>query len=132
MKYAKSNNYYKLSKIKRYLRLFDKRIKKLQDDFKPSICPECGSECTEIDYDDREYHCDSWIYCQTCRNCYEDDEYMDKYSELESFNYFDSIAMEVWSRNFIPGKGYEWFKKCDTEMDKMIKELSSSFKEIRR
>lgn len=125
MEYAKRNNYYRPSKIKIYLKLFDKKIKSLQDKLKPSICPECGSECNDIDYDDREYCCDTWMYCDNCGNCYDDEDYMKRESEIESFNYFDTIELEVWSRDYKTGNGYEWFRKCDAEMDRMIKELSA-------
>lgn len=64
------------------------------------------------------------MYCDNCGNSYNDNEYIDKQSEIGNLNYFDKIELEVWSRDFKAGKGYKWFKECDDEMDRMIKELS--------
>lgn len=125
MKYAKLNNYYRPSKIKKYLILLEKKIKKLHDDLIPSKCPECGSNCTKIGFDDRHSCYDSLVHCDVCGESYYDDEYIEKCAEIEDFNYFDSIEMLVWSKNFKPGKGYKWFKECDNEMNIMIKKLSS-------
>lgn len=124
MNYAKRNNYYSLSKIKKYLLLFDKKVMKLQEELNPSICPECGSINTDIEYSDEEYSCYSYMICEDCWHGYDDTKYMDKYAELESMNYFDSIELEVWAYDFKPPIGYKWFKKCDENMDKMLKELS--------
>lgn len=124
MRYAKLNNYYKPSKIKKYLVLLDRKISNLQDDLKPSICPDCGSENTYIENSDEEYNSFDYMECEECGHGYEDDVFINNVMNIESFNYFDGIEMEVWSRDFKPCKGYKWFKKCDSEMDRMIKELS--------
>ncbi|MGU8834342.1 hypothetical protein ACV3UL_08570 [Clostridium perfringens] len=124
MQYAKLNNYYKLSKIKKYLVLFDKRLYDLKINLKPSICPNCGNQHTFIDYDDSEYSYEAFMYCNSCGECYKDDAYIDKCEELECFNYFDGIEIAVWARGHVPGNGYTWFKECDEEMTRMIDELS--------
>lgn len=128
MAYAKRNNYYKLSKIKKYMLLLDKEIVKLQQELKPSTCPSCGSINTIIEYSDEEYSWYSYMLCEDCWHGYDDDKYIDKYTELDSINYFDSIELEVWAYGFNPPAGYKWFKTCDENMDRMIETLEEERK----
>lgn len=123
MIYAKSNNYYRPSKIKKYMSLFDRKIVELEDELKPSICPKCGSKATYIHEGDDEYSYGAYMCCNECDECFNDSNYINKCEEIDSYAYFDSIEMEVWLRDFKAGTGYKWFKQCDIEMDKMIKEL---------
>lgn len=118
MRYAKNNNYYKIGKIKKYLKLFDRRMKELQDNLGVSICPKCGSKDTDSDCDDR------YMYCNECGEDYCDDEYLNKLDEIESYNWFDRIQLGTWACNFKPPKTHAWFIECNEEMDRMIKELS--------
>lgn len=127
MKYAKENNYYRPSKIKKLLRLFDKRMKILKDELGHSICPECGSIDTEVDYDDSEYSAEAYMFCNDCWKIYRDKKYIDVYNEIDLYSYFDSIRLEVWAFNE-PGDGYEWIEKCDSYMDNMIETLIQELK----
>lgn len=124
MIYAKHNNYYRIGKIKKYLKLFDKKMQQLNDELGVSVCPRCGNTQTVAEYDDDEYSSDRFMTCDVCGECYDDEKYLDKLAEIESYNYFDKIEMSVWACDFKPPKTYAWFKECDKEMDEMIKELS--------
>lgn len=124
MNYAKRNNYYRPSKIKKYLILLDRKINQLYSNLGNSICPECGSKNTYREHSDEEYSCYSYMVCDECGNGYEDYNFINKLEEIESYNYFDSIKMAVWAYDFKPPTGYEWFRSCDEKMDKMIKDLS--------
>lgn len=123
MMYAKNNNYYKISKIKKYLKLFHERIKELYDDLGVSICPECGN--TKSTLSSEEYSADTKMFCMICGCDYNDNEYIEKLTEIENYKHFDVIPLMVWGQyESKPPKTYSWFKECDTEMDRMIKELS--------
>lgn len=125
MEYAKRNNYYKLSKIKKYLILFDKKMNELYSNLGDSICPECGSKNTYKEYSDGEYNNYSYMVCNDCGNCYNDFEFINKLDEIDNYNYFDAIELEVWAYDCKPLRDYNWIKKCDKEMDRMIKKLNS-------
>ena len=122
--YAKANNYYKIGKIKKCLKLLDKRMEKLYKELGVSVCPFCGSTDTDWDYDDDEYTCDRFMCCNVCGECYDDNRYLNALAEIESYDWFDGIALAVWEHDFNPPKTYSWFKMCDEEMDRMIEELS--------
>lgn len=62
--------------------------------------------------------------CCDCGVGYDDDKYIDNVSEIEMYNFFDSIEMAIWVYDYKVPTGYKWYAKCDKEMDKMIKELS--------
>ncbi len=127
MKYAKNNHYYKPSKIKKYLKLFDKKIATLENSIPKVKCKECKSENIDFEYDDGEYSFEYYLYCNDCGEAFEDDYgYVDAVEEIYYMNYFDSIEMYIWgSGDNIDFESYEWQQYCDKEMDKMIKKLNS-------
>lgn len=124
MNYAKENNYYKISKIKKYLRLYDSVTEKLKYNLKPSICPKCSSDKTTIlNSSYINYFCEDYIICEECWYIYSDNKYIDKINSSKDFNYIDEIGSKVWA--YGAGEGYKWIQFCDKEIDRMIKSLRS-------
>lgn len=125
MQYAKSNHYYCIGKIKKYLRLFDRKMNELHSNLGDSVCPECGGKNTYKEYSDSEYDSYAYMSCDDCGNDYDDYEFINKLEEIESYYYFDGIKMEVWAYDFKPPRDYNWFKKCDEEMDYWRRKIRS-------
>lgn len=124
-KYAKRNHYYKFSKIKKYLKLFDKYIEKLNSSVPKVNCPSCGSSSVDYEYEDSEYSFGKYMYCNYCGDSFEDTYgYIDILEEMSLISYFDTIELMQYGYEWkVDYKSYEWSKFCDEEMDKMINKL---------
>lgn len=124
--YSKRNKYYGMSKIKEFLRLRNKRVNQLKSKSTKFCCKECGSFNIDIDFDDREYSTDSWLYCIDCGETYEDYEMIQTHENIDNLlYYFDEVEMAYQFIEADLNKSYEWTNFCDKTMDRMILQLKN-------
>ena len=125
--YSRKIKFFKLGIIRQLIELKERREKTLKNAIPEIICPQCGSPKIGIESDDREYHFDSWLYCEDCGEDFDDDcGYIDACNELESEAWFDTLEVIAhFEPERVTGDDI-WQKYCEKEISKMLKEGSDS------
>lgn len=121
-KYAKEVKFYRYGLIAKYLKHLKKEELKLLNSIPKVKCPFCNSENIEIEYDDCEYSSESWLYCDDCDECFDDEVgFIDKIDEVRCIPYWDDIYNRIHCGEYINFESIKWKEYCEKTI---LKEIS--------
>lgn len=110
--FSHKTNFYELGLIRKLLKHREKTEKELINNIPKVTCPNCGNTKISMEYDDREYSCDSWLYCENCGEEF-DDEFglIDAIQSVEClcWGYMADVVLHFEEPNI---KTLEWKNRC--------------------